>query len=555
MRILFSFVVCCYLSSLTSAQILRTDGTVIPGTEQITPGPGMIAEGFDLSAARLSRLDLTDASFRGSDLTNASLLRSTITGVDFTDSRVNGTSFPAGFSAEDLYSTASYREQNLEKLIIEDRAGSERRLVKDISGWELSNQDLVLARFHTVFGDGVQLENSNVSRGRLDGTFINANFGSSNFQDANFTQGSLINSIAVNANFAGSQIRSFDIVRSDMSGSIFDAASVASTAFTKVNLRDTTWAETRIFDNSFRSSDLRGSVWNGTKIGSSVTFIATDFRDATFDAAGTKGGTDFTLADFRGATLNDVAWYNDTFTLADFSNTTIRGSYISGDLIQTNLSSAKLFDSLIGGIAFGANMTGADLSHASLVDITRIETVDLDGARYNEFTQFPDGFDPVQHGMVFEAAAEGDLNGDRVLDSLDVDAYRSPVRGMIYHSVMDLNGDGEITGEDRLQWVREVANTWAGDANFDGRFDSTDFVQLFQRNKYEDRGIGSIADWSDGDFDGNGYFNSADMVLAFQDSGYEQGPRPALQAVPEPKFISAWIVWLLLLVARRMSAR
>jgi hypothetical protein len=52
-----------------------------------------------------------------------------------------------------------------------------------------------------------------------------------------------------------------------------------------------------------------------------------------------------------------------------------------------------------------------------------------------------------------------------------------------------------------------------GDANLDGRFDSSDLVLIFQVGKYQ---TGIQASWQDGDWNGDLRFDSRDLVLAFQ---------------------------------------
>jgi hypothetical protein len=90
--------------------------------------------------------------------------------------------------------------------------------------------------------------------------------------------------------------------------------------------------------------------------------------------------------------------------------------------------------------------------------------------------------------------------------------------------------------------------TYVGDANLDGVFDSSDFVQVFAAGLYEDGGDAK-ATWASGDWNADARFDSRDLVAAFQRGGYERGPRAAVAAVPEP----AGLVMLLtgLLVARK----
>jgi hypothetical protein len=62
-----------------------------------------------------------------------------------------------------------------------------------------------------------------------------------------------------------------------------------------------------------------------------------------------------------------------------------------------------------------------------------------------------------------------------------------------------------------------------GDANLDGRFDSNDFVHVFQAGKYEDS-IPNNATWEEGDWNGDGDFDSDDMIFAFIFGMYEIDP-------------------------------
>ena len=60
----------------------------------------------------------------------------------------------------------------------------------------------------------------------------------------------------------------------------------------------------------------------------------------------------------------------------------------------------------------------------------------------------------------------------------------------------------------------------AGDANRDGRFTSSDLVQVFQWGEYEDE-IKHNSSWEEGDWNGDGDFTTSDMVMAFQTGLYE----------------------------------
>jgi len=70
------------------------------------------------------------------------------------------------------------------------------------------------------------------------------------------------------------------------------------------------------------------------------------------------------------------------------SEKALSGAALSGaDLTEANLTGADLTE---------ANLTGADLTGADLTG------ADLTDARANGDTQWPDGFDPVAAGVIFE---------------------------------------------------------------------------------------------------------------------------------------------------------
>ena len=59
-----------------------------------------------------------------------------------------------------------------------------------------------------------------------------------------------------------------------------------------------------------------------------------------------------------------------------------------------------------------------------------------------------------------------------------------------------------------------------GDANGDGRFDSSDLVQVFERGQYQLDSDEALADWLAGDWNFDGRFDPQDFVLAFRESFY-----------------------------------
>ena len=128
-----------------------------------------------------------------------------------------------------------------------------------------------------------------------------------------------------------------------------------------------------------------------------------------------------------------------------------------------------------------------------------------------------------------------DVDGDGTVGPLDVDAVAAAIRAGSMDSQFDVDGNGTVDDADRVFIVRDASgmNTWIGDANNDGEFNSADFVAVFSAGQYEDAVDGNSG-WAQGDWNGDGDFTSGDFVTAFSDGGYENGPRVAVAAVPEP---------------------
>ena len=139
-----------------------------------------------------------------------------------------------------------------------------------------------------------------------------------------------------------------------------------------------------------------------------------------------------------------------------------------------------------------------------------------------------------------EVRAEGggnpfDYSGDNQLTVADVDELLAAIKNGSADAQFDVNGDGMVDAADVSDYVSrgDILNSYVGDANLDGEFNSGDLVDLFVAGEYED-GVPMNSTWSTGDFNGDGEFGSGDLVAAFVGGGYEAGPRAATAAVPEP---------------------
>lgn len=135
----------------------------------------------------------------------------------------------------------------------------------------------------------------------------------------------------------------------------------------------------------------------------------------------------------------------------------------------------------------------------------------------------------------------GDFDQNGRMTPVDVDLLSDAINRGIDDPALDLNNDGTVNAADRTTWVEQINNTYFGDSNLDGEFDSADFIIPFQAETFND-GIPDNASWESGDWDGDGEFETSDLVVAFQSSGYEQGKRlvSAANNVPEPNYVLAF---------------
>ena len=127
----------------------------------------------------------------------------------------------------------------------------------------------------------------------------------------------------------------------------------------------------------------------------------------------------------------------------------------------------------------------------------------------------------------------GDFNFDGALDIDDIEQLSHAIADDNKSSRFDLNGDDATNQLDLTYWVEVLANTYLGDTNLDGEFNSQDLIAVFQAGEYEDDLIGNSS-WGSGDFNADREFDTTDMLGVFQSGGFGKGPRITALLVPEP---------------------
>lgn len=146
---------------------------------------------------------------------------------------------------------------------------------------------------------------------------------------------------------------------------------------------------------------------------------------------------------------------------------------------------------------------------------------------------------------------KGDFDGDLRLTTNDIDLLSRAILDEEPAEAWDLDGNGELNQDDRVEWITNVMDTVIGDSNLDRRFSSEDLIIIFQNNEYED-GIPQNSTWESGDWNGDLEFDTNDLILAFSSSVYEQ-PVDAARAVPEPDGL--FVFGVLLICIRRYQIK
>ena len=134
-----------------------------------------------------------------------------------------------------------------------------------------------------------------------------------------------------------------------------------------------------------------------------------------------------------------------------------------------------------------------------------------------------------------------------------IDQLAAAVRNNDQSHEYDFDSNGEVNARDLVHYVEKELDTFIGDSNLDGEFNSADIVHVMRIAEYEDEVSGNSG-WVSGDWNGNGDFESDDWVFALSKGNYEQGPRTMARAVPEPNASCGLMISAVLVFGARRRA-
>jgi len=224
-----------------------------------------------------------------------------------------------------------------------------------------------------------------------------------------------------------------------------------------------------------------------------------------------------------------------------------RGSALIGvpdSLTGSPIEEGDILIPLGPGVVPGIFVAAEDLGLGTV----RSGTATFFDAAGKSFGDDLDALDVVQH-------KRGDVTGDFVLDTLDIDALEATIPGVIPLGApieADINYDFKVdptfyglTGtivSDVDQFVREIFATEYGDLNLDTKIDALDFGLLAAA-------FGTGSKWAEGDVNADDLVDAADIGIMFANWTGDTGPGAAV--IPEPTSISLFTLGLCGLMAMR----
>ena len=296
--------------------------------------------------------DYTNSNFASANLTNASFIDATLSGANFTYANVNYVSFVdalldganftnsiitntnmgkvvvRGFTKEQLYSTASYKNKDLTGVQFDDLK---------MNGWNFAGQNLTNASF-----SGTSLSNADFTDSIITGASLYF------ATDRGFKKEQFYSTLSYkNKDLTGVDLGDNDLAGWDLSGQNLTNVSFYASDLTDTNLTDSiitgvsfwrasaTLTEHQFYSTlSYKNKSLVGlNMKNNTLDGwdfsgqnlASTTFERAELATANFAGANLTN-VNFAYANLSGANFAGAIFYNTTLTGVDITNTDFRGA-------------------------------------------------------------------------------------------------------------------------------------------------------------------------------------------------------------------------------------
>lgn len=335
--------------------------------------------------------DYTNSNFASANLTNASFIDATLSGANFTNANLNYVSFVdallddadftnsiitntnmgkvvvRGFTKEQLYSTASYKNRDLTGIILANN---------NLKDWNFSGQNLSGTRFNLADLTGVDFTNSiitsayigysdNFTKEQLYSTasYKNKDLTGVQFDDLKMNGWNFAGQNLTNVSFSGTSLSNADFTDSIITGASLYFAT--DRGFTKEQFYSTlSYKNKDLTGVDLGDNDLAGWNLSGQNL-TGVSFYASDLTDTNLTDSIITGASFWRAS----ATLTEHQFYstlsykNKSLVGLNMKNNTLDGWDFSGqNLASTTFERANLVTANFSG----ANLTNVNFAYADL---------------------------------------------------------------------------------------------------------------------------------------------------------------------------------------------
>jgi uncharacterized protein YjbI with pentapeptide repeats len=500
----------------------------------------------DLTGIKLALNDLSGWDFAGKNLTNANLGESNLTNTDFTGANVRSISLSDtvshGFTAEQLYSTASYQARDLTGIFL---GWPLPHLSNDLSGWNFAGQNLTNAYFSTTTLTNTDFTNAEVRGAAFFDTTTRGFTAAQLYSTASYKAGDLTGirfgyQFSYNSDtdlsgwsFSGINLTGADFANVRLSNADFTGASVYRANFASTTSRGFT-ADQFYSTSTYQSGDLSGIIFGAFWVdGEGNNLSGWTFADKNLTGARFYK-TILNNADFRGAILHRTDFYLATLTGANFGAADVRGASPNLDgSITTNMiwpdgnihgldlaGTRSLIVRNYDGDRF-ANMIPIVVEQRLNMDATSTLRMLFEASAWGSTISFTPNIPVVFGGTLeldFAAGVNVDSQNGRTIRIFDWTGV-TPI-GTFNNLVSPYEWDLSklyTTGEVTLLPVPGLL----GDFNNDGLVDAADYVAWRERGGSQDDynvwrsnfGSRSFTIRIPGDYDGNGAVDATDYAV------------------------------------------
>ncbi len=285
-------------------------------------------------------------------------------------------------------------------------------------------------RKYTNYGNNLYIgsQSSPVDRYKAKAKYVqldNADLRNYNFEKANFYRACLQGSKLQNASFEKANLYNVNMRNTKTENTNFAHANLNFADFTGADFgKKTDMSGANVIGATFSDTDL-DYVYLENALYDETTIFPADFDPDENDMIFLSNGSNLSnlgkkleYAKMRFMTLRDVNFKNNSLKRADLKKMDItRGNFDGATLTRTyapeieakncSFRNAKMKQTNFDGAIFdNIDMSNADLRGA-IFTFDSAYNIKLNGARYDQFTVFNDGFNPKAHGMIYEESSPG----------------------------------------------------------------------------------------------------------------------------------------------------